>query len=521
MKNNRTLVALTGATGNMGKAVVKELMHLTYVNIRILSLDDAKSRKVIKKWEKKYGNRLEVIYGNMKNIDDCRALVEDADYVVNMAAIIPPHADKNPELARDVNVVGVKKLVTAIEEQVNQPKFIHTSTVAIYGNRDYNHPWGRVGDPLLPSAYDTYGTGKLIGERYVLDSTIKEWAVLRQTGILYDKLLMANISDGLMFHTCFNVPIEWVTDTDSGILIKNIIKRDHNGEIKDFWKKVYNIGGGKEYRTTGFETFDMGFGMIGGSAEKFMRPNWQATRNFHCMWFEDSDELENRFHFQNGSMKKFWDDVYDKNRYFGIAKILPPSMITSIAIKPLLKDSNAPYKWVAEGEEGRIKAFFKSKDEWNALDQNWDNYSIWNKNQVKGHNYNKEIDISFAQSCRLSHGFDDTKKDEDIDLADLQSAAAFRGGKCLETTFTKGDVYRKVRWECEDGHVFEASPYTVLRAGHWCPHCIRENRWNFDRLAKKNKFYAQVWYDSHDVKENSVYYIDSFGKSQVREDIAA
>ena len=220
-------------------------------------------------------------------------------------------------------------------------------------------------------------------------------------------------------------------------------------------------------------------------------------------------------------MKKFWDDVYDKNRYFGIAKILPPSMITSIAIKPLLKDSNAPYKWVAEGEEGRIKAFFKSKDEWNALDQNWDNYSIWNKNQVKGHNYNKEIDISFAQTCRLSHGFDDTKKDEDIDLADLQSAAAFRGGKCLETTFTKGDVYRKVRWECEDGHVFEASPYTVLRAGHWCPHCIRENRWNFDRLAKKNKFYAQVWYDSHDVKENSVYYIDAFGKSQVREDIAA
>ncbi|MBO4534775.1 MAG: NAD-dependent epimerase/dehydratase family protein, partial [Clostridia bacterium] len=295
MKNEMITVAMTGASGNMGQAVVAEMMKLSYVRIKLLLLDGKREHRLARRWTRQYGDRVEYFFGNMKYVEDCRKLVEDVDYVVNMAAIIPPLADKRPDLAHEVNVVGVHNLVTAIEDLADQPKLIHISTVAIYGHRDQQHPWGRVGDPLLPSPYDQYGMGKMIGERYVLDSNVRTWAVLRQTGILYEKLLMANVSDGLMFHTCFNVPIEWATDHDSGVLIKNIIAKDYHSRMNDFWLKVYNIGGGAAYRTTGYETFDMGFGMIGGSVEKFMEPNWYATRNFHCMWFADSDELEKRF----------------------------------------------------------------------------------------------------------------------------------------------------------------------------------------------------------------------------------
>ena len=356
-------VAMTGASGNMGQAVVKEIMKLSYVRLKLLFLPDKRERKLMKNWGKLYGDRVEIFFGNIKNEDDCRKLVDSTDYVVNMAAVIPPLADKRPDLAYGANVTGAKNIVKAIEALADQPKLIHISTVAIYGNRNYKHPWGRVGDPLLPSAYDEYGMGKLIGERYVLDSEVKNWAVLRQTGMLYEKLLMANISDGLMFHTCFNVPIEWVTDHDSGVLIKKIIARDYHQSLRDFWKKVYNIGGGASYRTTGYETFDMGFSMIGGSVEKFMRPNWHATRNFHCMWFSDSDELEKRFHFQSGSKEMFWANVKKRNWYFSLAKILPPSAISAMIFKPLLKDENAPLRWVKEGNEGRTKAFFGSKKE--------------------------------------------------------------------------------------------------------------------------------------------------------------
>ena len=519
MKQTMITVAMTGASGNMGQAVVRETMALPFVKLKLLLLDGKRERRLAKKWQAAYGDRVEVFYGNMKEAEDCRTLVDKADYVVNMAAIIPPMADKRPDLAYDVNVTGVKNLVDAIEASTVQAKLIHISTVAIYGNRNHIHPWGRVGDPLLPSAYDEYGTGKLIGERYVLDSNVRTWAILRQTGMLYEKLLMANISDGLMFHTCLNVPIEWVTDTDSGVLIKNIIAKDYHQHQKDFWLNVYNIGGGAAYRTTGFETFDMGFGMIGGSVEKFMKPNWHATRNFHCMWFADSDELEKRFHFRSGSLAGFWDDVKDKNKYFALAKLLPPSAISAMVIKPLLKDANAPYRWVQEGNEGRTNAFFGSREEWEAIGEDWDNFAVWNKNQMPGHEYEREKDVAYAEQCKLSHGYDEDKPLEQLSLEDLQSAAAFRGGDVLESEFKAGDWYTKVDWTCAEGHVFSASPYTVLKAGHWCPHCIRQSRWNFDSLAKNNPFYRQVWYDTHDQEENNLYYIDESGASAVRKGV--
>lgn len=511
-------IAITGASGNMGQAVVQQVMQLANVRLKLLFLDEKREHKLEKQWRKQYGERVQIIYGNLRDAEVCRKLVEEAQYVLSMAAVIPPLADKRPDLARDANVVGVQNMVKAVEACNPQPKFIHISTVAIYGNRDYHHPWGRVGDPLLPSAYDAYGLGKLIGERAVLDSNIATWAVLRQTGMLYEKLLMANIADGLMFHTCFNVPIEWATDHDSGVLIKNILEKDILGNNAEFWHKVYNIGGGKAYRTTGYETFDMGFGMIGGSTDKFMRPNWHATRNFHCMWFADSDELERQFHFQSKSLPMFWQDVLNKNKYFNLAKILPPSLICGLVIKPLLKDANAPYRWVKEGNEGRTRAFFGGKAKWEAIGEDWSTFKVWNKGQVAGHDYQKEIDIAYSEQCRLSHGYDESKADSELALADLQQAAAFRGGECPAENYVTGDLYTKVEWKCAEGHTFAASPYTVLKAGHWCPHCIRENTWNFDKLAKKNPFYQQVWYDTHEKDEDALYYYDEQGVAQVKED---
>ena len=134
---------------------------------------------------------------------------------------------------------------------------------------------------------------------------------------------------------------------------------------------------------------------------------------------------------------------------------------------------------------------------------------MWCKNEIEGHNYKTEIASSYAEHCRLSHGYDDTKPNEEIDLEDLKNASRFRGGKCGATAFEKGDIYAELDWECAEGHVFKSSPFTVLKAGHWCPYCIREGHWNFGLLAKRNPFYSQVWYDSHKKNENEAYWFDS------------
>lgn len=137
-------VALTGSSGNMGRETLPALLSLPFVDkIKLLYLNHKNERKFARKIKKKYGDRVEQIFGDIANYSDCESLVKDADYVVNLAAVIPPDSDHTPELTRACNVTGVQNLVKAVESMQKQPKFIHTSTVAVYGNRNYLHPWGK------------------------------------------------------------------------------------------------------------------------------------------------------------------------------------------------------------------------------------------------------------------------------------------------------------------------------------------------------------------------------------------
>ena len=242
-------VAITGGSGSMGKDTVEYVLSSDKkFFVRLLFLPTLKDRAFARKLKRKYKDRVEILFGDIRSYEDCLRLTEGADYVLHIAALIPPKADHDEKRTVETNYNGTVNLVNAVIENGKggkEAKFIHISTVATYGNRDEKHPWGRVGDPLLTSMYDVYGTSKTRGERYVLDSDLKTWAILRQSGILYDNMLMNNIKDGLMFHTCWNVPIEWATAKDSGVLMQHILEADVDGATKNFWKRVYNIGGGR------------------------------------------------------------------------------------------------------------------------------------------------------------------------------------------------------------------------------------------------------------------------------------
>jgi len=106
----------------------------------------------------------------------------------------------------------------------------------------------------------------------------------------------------------------------------------------------------------------------------------------------------------------------------------------------------------------------------------------------------------------LKHGYDESK--EKLDLKDIKGAAEFRGGQCLSTQWD-GDIYSKLKWICAFGHEFELKPYTVLKAGHWCPECLPPP-WNFDEQARKNPFFAQAWYPNHTNDEDNFYPEDCY-----------
>ena len=115
--------------------------------------------------------------------------------------------------------------------------------------------------------------------------------------------------------------------------------------------------------------------------------------------------------------------------------------------------------------------------------------------------YNALKDISNADKYLLDHGYDESKPLESLTFEDLQKAATFRGGKCLESSYAAGDIYRKIKWQCRDGHTFSSSVYTVLKGGYWCPQCCEPKPWRYGALAKDIPFYAQVYFDTHTKEE--------------------
>ena len=505
------VVAITGITGNMGKALLKELVKIEEIKTLKLLVRNKKNAESLLKKYKKTNKNFEFIIGNLHDQTSCELLVANSKYVLNLAGVIPPQSDKNPKSAINCNQIGTKVLIDSIEKiKNNQPKLIHISTVAVYGNRNYKHPWVRVGDPLLVNPFDIYSITKMRSEFYILESKIKNWAILRQTAVLHNKMLTANLNDGLMFHTCFNGLLEWVTAKDSAILLAKIITKDSKKNLGNlFWKKCFNIGGGEKNRITGYETLNDGFKIIGKSAKYFFKPNYNVTRNFHGAWFYDGQILNDMFNYQTEDVKAFWKSYLKSHFYFKAGKLVPKILIKKLTVKRLLKDKNSPCFWIKNNDEAKITAYFGNIEMYKKIPKKWKNYNLLAENKEENGNYINYAELKNVKFAKLiDYGFNYKKLDKEITIKDLKNVAKKHGGELLSKSFKTGDIYKKLKWKTNNGIVFTAKPYTILRAGHWFNESYTNNVWNFDNLAKNDKIYSQIWYDSHDKNEDVYYYLD-------------
>ena len=407
--------------------------------------------------------KTEAFSGDISRYADCVKLVENADYVINCASLIPPKSDHDPLGTFESNFLGTKNIVDAICAGGTPSKtaYIHVATVALYGHRAYPHTWIRVGDPIISSDYDVYSKQKLKAEKYVLESGLKRFVSLRQTAVLHKFMLANNLSDGLMFHTVWNGALEWVSDRDSGLLLKNLIEKDVAGGLNDFWNKIYNIGGGDSCRITGYESFDHCFSLVGGGVKKYFKPNWNVTRNFHGGWFYDSDELNEILNFRTESVGDFWARMGKKYRVFRLGKAVPAPIISACAVKRLFKSTNAPQYWLKHGKEGRVRAFFRSREDYEKIPEKWEDYRLLCEGKLED---GSEIDYEAfrnadnAQKYLLDHGYDESKPLSELSREELDGAAKFRGGRLISAEYD-GDEYSKLIWKCRDGHEFSLTPF--------------------------------------------------------------
>ena len=489
-------VLVTGATGGMGYETLKSMVDdLPAYDIVLLARGSEKNRKKLAAAEGL--DHVSVIWGDLNDHDSVYEAVAACDMVFHIAAFVSPQADYDPKRAMQVNYGGTKMLIDAIFEQGRQDevKFVYIGTVAETGDRMPPIHWGRVGDPIKPSMFDYYAVSKVAAERYVIESGLKHWVSLRQTGIIGPA--MSQIRDAIMFHNPFDNVLEYVSDRDSGLMMANLAKFDTDGSLDEgFWGHIYNIGGGKWCRASAYQMFSELYGAMGLThLEYALDPKQQATRNFHGTFYLDSDKLESYLHFQRDSMQYYYDSFLQQMGPAAVGAAKAACAVPGVqrlmgagikaGFQGLAESEHGTVRFIKENMEDHIEAYWGSRRAWEAL-----------PNSLADMEHFEDWDTV----VRIDHGYDESKPEDELDIEDMRGAAEFRGGELLSTSMTRGDWTTKLRFRCQFGHEFEASPRLVLEGGHWCDECERKS-WNYGRRAKGDKFFAQVWDPIHEPDE--------------------
>jgi nucleoside-diphosphate-sugar epimerase len=314
-------ILLTGAFGNVGLSTLKELLNKDYA-VRVFEVNNRKNRKIAKKFK----NRVDIIWGDLRNKEDVNIAVQNQDVIIHLAAIIPPLADANPNLAESVNVGGTKNLLKAIKVQGQKPRLLFTSSVAVYGDRRYN-PMIEETDPLAPSKGDYYAITKISAEKLIRESGI-DFAIFRLTYITStEKLNM----DPLMFHMPLDTSIEICDTKDVGLALVNAIECD------EVWGETFNLAGGKKCRIT-YREYLNDMMDIFGLGRNFLPEEGFAEKDFHCGYM-NTDKSQDLLDYQKHTLEDYYGEV---KRKIGPKKHFMPVIKWMIRIN-LLKRSE-PYR---------------------------------------------------------------------------------------------------------------------------------------------------------------------------------
>lgn len=365
----KTRVFLTGATGVMGMAGLKELTSRPEkYEVTVLARDTRKNRKKLKPFE---GRGVKVVWGDLLDENSLRRGIEKSDIVLHVGGMVSPMADYYPERTLKVNV-GAMRLISKIikelesKEAPREIKVVYIGSVAQYGPKMPPNHWGKASDELKPAKFDAYAESKVLAEKELTEAGLKKWVSIRQTGILHSGLLK-NAGNPVAFHTPINGVLEWITAEDSGRLLERLCRKDVPDE---FWGKFYNAGGGEPFRLTNLE-FERGIlkGLGCPPPEKVFEPNWFATDNFHGMWFEDSDALDEILHFRE--QDTFEEAIARMKKtlpfYYKFTPIVPPVLIKFIMKKVASKKDLGPLMWIKSNDVERIKAHWGSREEYDRI----------------------------------------------------------------------------------------------------------------------------------------------------------
>jgi nucleoside-diphosphate-sugar epimerase len=310
----RLKILLTGASGTVGIEVLRQLCaQPDRFDVTAFDLNSKKVRKILAPFTQKS----KIIYGDISNDDDLSSACHNKDVVIHLAAVIPPVADDNPDLARSVNTEGTANIIRNLKQFSPDTFFIYSSSISVYGDR-LNKPFIKIDDPLIPSKGDEYAKTKIAAEKTVRDSKLK-WSIFRLTAIMGGHKVSK-----LMFHMPLSTAMEIATPADTARAF--VLAIDKQSAMEN---KIYNLGGGVDCRTTYHDFLVRSFTIFGLGKPNFPDKAF-AERNFHCGYYQDGDELDNVLKFRRDSLEDYYDSEAKKVPFW-------QKILTSV-FNPLIKN---------------------------------------------------------------------------------------------------------------------------------------------------------------------------------------
>ncbi len=339
--NTKKRILLTGASGTVGFETLKHLVKNPTYEITVF---DVKTLTSVKKLTP-FRSQVEIVYGDIGNAAAVEKVCHNKDVAIHLAAIIPPLADINPELAYRVNVQGTENLIHALEKRSPECYFLFSSSISVYGDR-LSNPEISVSDPLKPSSGDQYGETKVLCERVIRSSNLS-WSIFRLAAIMGNHKI-----SGLMFHMPLNTPMEICTPMDAGRAFANAVDFQYQLE-----NQIFNLGGGEDciisYHSFLVKMFDaFGLGKANFPEKAF------AEKNFHCGILFDGNHLEDIIRFRRHSLADYFEMVHQQVNPFQ-KKI---TFLFRKLIKCWLLSQSEPYKAYRDGNEAGIKHFFNKNE---------------------------------------------------------------------------------------------------------------------------------------------------------------